>query len=156
MLARLSTLRAQRIQRCQTARNPHDPAGAAPQAWLRDPAACPHEVCLSCPPGNRRAQGMPGARCTRSLACESEKHASKSPQVHRTGPAFPARWFYGLFRALPGERALLPPSSPGSLLPRNLTPASRRQGHTASPSARPVLRLLLSPRVHRCPASLRP
>jgi hypothetical protein len=24
----------------------------------------------------RRAQGMPGARCTRSLACESEKHAS--------------------------------------------------------------------------------
>jgi hypothetical protein len=25
-------------------------------------------------------------------------------------PAFPARWFYGLFRALPGERAFLPPS----------------------------------------------
>jgi hypothetical protein len=78
---------------------------------------------------------MPGARCTRSLACESEKHASKSPQVHRTGPAFPARWFYGLFRALPGERAFLPPSSPRSLLLENLTPASRRQDHTASLSA---------------------
>jgi len=26
-------------------------------------------------------------------------------------PAFPARWFYGLLRALPGDRAFLPPSS---------------------------------------------
>src|ERR1700742_3642241 len=29
-------------------------------------------------------------------------------------PAFPAQWFYGLFRALPGDRAFLPPSPPGS------------------------------------------
>src|SRR6201996_4140623 len=34
-------------------------------------------------------------------------------------PAFPARWFYGLLRALPGDRAFLPPSPPGSL-PRQL------------------------------------
>src|ERR1700761_1350064 len=34
-------------------------------------------------------------------------------------PAFPARWFYGLLRALPGDRAFLPPSPPGSL-PREL------------------------------------
>jgi len=26
-------------------------------------------------------------------------------------PAFPAQWFYGLFRALLGDRAFLPPSS---------------------------------------------
>ena len=53
---------------------------------------------------------MPGARCARSLACKSRKHASKSPRSHRKHPAFPAQWFYGLFRALPGDRAFLPPS----------------------------------------------
>src|ERR1700722_11825830 len=41
---------------------------------------------------------------------------------------------YSLFRALPGDRAFLPPSPPRSLLLKNLTPASRRQDHTASPS----------------------
>src|SRR6266436_5134286 len=50
-------------------------------------------------------------------------------------PAFPAQWFYGLLRALPGERAFFPPSSPRSLLPKNLTPASGRQDHATSPSA---------------------
>src|ERR1700760_2644126 len=34
-------------------------------------------------------------------------------------PAFPAQWFYGLLRALPGDRALLPPSPPRRL-PREL------------------------------------
>jgi len=41
----------------------------------------------------QRAQGRPGARRTRSLACKSEKHTSKSPQVRRSDPAFPAQWF---------------------------------------------------------------
>jgi hypothetical protein len=54
---------------------------------------------------------MPGARCTRSLVCECRKHTS----LHhgRTGtPGIPARsGFNGLCRALPGDRALLPPSS---------------------------------------------
>ena len=40
-----------------------------------------------------------------------------------------------LIRALPGDRALLPPSSLRSLLLKNLTPASGRQDHTPSPSA---------------------
>src|ERR1700760_550120 len=34
-------------------------------------------------------------------------------------PAFPAQWFYGLLRDLPGDRAFLPPSPPGRL-PRRL------------------------------------
>jgi hypothetical protein len=42
-------------------------------------------------PRNQRAQGMPGDQLTRSLACKSKKHASKSPQVRRNIPAFPAR-----------------------------------------------------------------
>src|SRR5260370_3086372 len=53
--------------------------------------------------------------------------------------------FYGLFRALPGDRALLPPSlaEPAACPrpvgptchPANLTPASGRQDHTTSPYA---------------------
>ena len=58
-----------------------------------------------------RAQGMPGAQphpqpCVRKV----KAHKLKSPQVGRNIPAFPARWFYGLCRALPGDRACLPPS----------------------------------------------
>ncbi len=61
-------------------------------------------------------------------------------------PGIPARnGFNGLCRALPGDRALLPPSSreyPAcphpvgpTCLPQNLTPASGRQDHTILPSA---------------------
>src|SRR5271169_2181282 len=38
-------------------------------------------------------------------------------------------------RALPGDRAVLPPSLRGNRFPRNLTPASGRQDHTILPSA---------------------
>jgi hypothetical protein len=39
-------------------------------------------------------------RCTRSLVCKSEKHTSKSPQVHRIAPAFPARMVLTVSSAL--------------------------------------------------------
>jgi hypothetical protein len=97
---------------------------------------------------------MPGARCARSLACKSRKHASKSPRSHRKHPAFPAQWFYGLFRALPGDRAFLPPSSPRSLLLENLTPASGRQDHMALPSASSAF-VFGAIRVHRIPSRVR-
>src|SRR5436305_11963447 len=42
---------------------------------------------------NKRAQGKPGARCTRSLARKQKSARASSPQVHRNSPAFPARWF---------------------------------------------------------------
>jgi hypothetical protein len=83
----------------------------------------------------QRAQETPGARCTRSRAW-SVVNTRVSHHRFTGPPAFPAQWFYGLFRALPGDRAFLPPSSPRSLLPGNLTPASGRQDHTTSPSAR--------------------
>ena len=55
---------------------------------------------------------MPGASCTRSLVRKKVAH-----ELATTGtpndPAFPARRFDGLFRALPGDRALLPPSPAG-------------------------------------------
>jgi hypothetical protein len=54
------------------------------------------------------------------------------------------QWFYSLCRALPGDRALLPPSSTDMVLSKpgwadltsaNLTPASGRQDHTILLSA---------------------
>src|ERR1700681_3459308 len=81
---------------------------------------------------------MPGAQCTRSLVCEvvvQDAH-EYSQRSHRKSPGIPARnGFNGFLRALPGDRAFLSPSSLRSLLLKNLTPASRRQDHTTSPSA---------------------
>ena len=59
----------------------------------------------------QRAQGMPGGQCTRSLACKIKQAHERRHHGH-TGfnPAFPAQWFYGLFRALPGDEFVLSPS----------------------------------------------
>jgi hypothetical protein len=72
-------------------------------------------------PLKTRAQGKPGARCTRSLAWELKKPHEHSH--HRfTGVTRPSlrNGFNGLFRALPGDRALLPPSFAQGLPPRKL------------------------------------
>jgi hypothetical protein len=71
------------------------------------------EPCMNHSPRHARAWGMPGARCTHSLAC---KMGSEHTSVVTTGPpespGIPARnGFNGLFRALPGDRAFLSPSS---------------------------------------------
>ena len=66
---------------------------------------------------------MPGAQCTRSLVCAGvvEYAHEYSQRRHRKHPAFPTQWFYGLYRALPGDRALLPPSLSRNCVPRNLS-----------------------------------
>jgi hypothetical protein len=46
---------------------------------------------------------MPGAQCTRSPVCNGRKHTSSHHRYTGNHPAFPAQWFYGLFRALPGD-----------------------------------------------------
>src|SRR4030081_772619 len=88
-------------------------------------------MCLA---PKKRAQGIPGARCTRGLVCNSaQKKRTRAYRFSGGNPAFPAQWFYGLYRALPGDRAFLPPSPAENSA--NLTPASGRQDHTALPSA---------------------
>ena len=70
-------------------------------------------------PSEMRAQGMPGARCARSLACSNKtKHTSVVTTSH-TGFTrhSPRNGFNGFLRALPGDRACLPPS------PRRNNPA---------------------------------
>src|SRR5215831_918875 len=52
-------------------------------------------------------------------------------------PAFPAQWFYGFLRALPGERPFLSPL-PCPHRRAGSTPGSRRQDHTTSPTAASV------------------
>src|SRR6202047_4006154 len=50
----------------------------------------PREFCLEVPsPGDQRAQGMPGAKCARSLACEMKKHTSVVTTVTPETPGIP-------------------------------------------------------------------
>ena len=76
------------------------------------------------------------------VAVESTRVTTSTPK----SPGIPARnGFNGFLRALLGDRALLPPSPCGLKVlsspvepnepPQDLTPASRRQDHTTSPSA---------------------
>src|SRR2546429_2564759 len=105
-------------------------------------------------PSNQRAQGKPGADCTRGLVCQTHSNRrTRAYRFSRNSPAFPTQWLYGLLRALPGERAFLPPSPLRSLLLKSLTPASRRQDHTTSPYALAHSSALarLNKSVHRIP-----
>ena len=77
---------------------------------------------------------MPGARCARSRVWCVENTRVSHRRYTRKHPAFPARWFYGLYRALPGDRAFLPPS-PSGIAPQGLISASGYQDHTTSPYA---------------------
>src|SRR5713101_8994778 len=76
---------------------------------------------------------MPGAQCTRSLVCDKKQTHERS---HHRSTGFTrhsrTQWFYGLFRALPGDEFVLSPSSAdkvssarlGRLASANLTPAT--------------------------------
>ena len=81
-------------------------------------------------------EGAGNAGCALHPRSRVQKHKEMRTRAYRFSggnPAFPAQWFYGFLRALPGDRAFLPPS----LADRStsLTPASGRQDHTTSPSA---------------------
>src|SRR5580765_4333443 len=67
-------------------------------------------------------------------------------------PAFPAQWFYGLLRALPGDQACLTPSP--ALLSADLTPASGRQNDTTWPYASAAF-VTRADSVHRIPPRVR-
>ena len=86
------------------------------------------EVCSSSPaPSLQRAQGMPGARCARSLAC-SKKQSIRVSHHEYTGTTrhSPRNGFNGFLRTLPGDRACLSPS------PRRNNPARLGAGVEAS------------------------
>ena len=72
-------------------------------------AICPR-FSFRCP-SEKREQGMPGARCTRGLVCKIvQRKRTRAYRFSGGSPAFPAQWFYGLCRALPGDEFVLSPS----------------------------------------------
>jgi hypothetical protein len=76
--------------------------------------------------------GNAGRRCARSRACSvGNTRVSHHGHTGNTRHS-PRNGFNGFLRDLPGDRACLSPSSADTA---NLTPASRRQNHTTSPSA---------------------
>jgi hypothetical protein len=78
------------------------------QIRLRDLAArSAPELCTKFAPREKREQGMPGARCTRGLVCKMhERKRTRAYRFSGGNPAFPAQWFDGLWRALPGDQDL--------------------------------------------------
>jgi hypothetical protein len=94
--------------------------------------------------GECRVPAAPAASCA-LCSGRSARVTTSTPE----SPGIPARnGFNGVCRALPGDRALLPPSSceygmsasgRADMPPQNLTPASGRQNHTIWPYATPSL-----------------
>jgi hypothetical protein len=96
----------------------------------------------------QRARGKPGVRCTRSRAWGVVNTRVSHHRFTGSIRLSPRNGFNGFLRALPGDRAFLPPSSTNKSA--NLTPASGRQDHTTSPSASGAL-VSSTIRVHRIP-----
>jgi hypothetical protein len=101
-------------------------------------------------PSSKRAQGKPGARCTRGLVCKVHKRK----RTRATGSAEAIRpslrsGFTAYFALSPVTGFLATVTSPGLIL-RNLAPAPGRQDHTTSPSAISAFRQARL-RVHRIP-----
>ena len=71
---------------------------------------------------------------------------------HRFHPAFPAQWFTAYF--VLSRRSGFFVTVAGGIASANLTPASRRQDHTTSPSASGTL-VRSAIRVHRIPPRAR-
>src|SRR5260370_23255988 len=104
------------------------------------------EVCYPTSlPSNQRAQGMPGARCARSLACKIKKAYEHS---HHRFTGFTRHslrnGFNGFLRALPGVRILgchrhqritVCQSPVGVTRLRQFSTSNGCQDHTTSPSA---------------------
>ena len=104
----------------------------------------------------KRAWGMPGARRTRSLVCAwgSEYAHEYSQRVRRDHPASPRNGLR-LMAYSPRRSGFLASVAPEKrLLLTNLTPASRRQDHTSSPSASMPF-VIGTSSVHRIPPRVR-
>ena len=79
--------------------------------------------------GECRVPSAPAASCAHGSGRCTRVFTASSPENAR----HPHAMVYGLWRALPGDRAFLPPSPADCST--DLTPASGCQDHTTSPSA---------------------
>ena len=104
----------------------------------------------------QREQGMPDARCTRGLACKTGNQEKRTRAYRFSGghPTFPAQWFYGLLRDLPGEPSSIATVASPNRSPAKLGASVGRQNHATSPSAQVTL-VSRNFRVHRIPPHVR-
>jgi hypothetical protein len=94
----------------------------------------------------KRAWGMPGVSCARSPVCKGRKHTGSDRRYSRKHPAFPHAMVLTVSFVLSPviglschrRRRIKVLSVPGwaDKTSADLTPASRRQDHTTSPSAK--------------------
>jgi hypothetical protein len=84
-------------------------------------------------PSSRGAGNAGRALAPAASRAKKNNTRVQSPQVRRISRHSLRDGFNGFLRALPGDRAFLPPSLVNSST--NLAPASGRQNHTTSPSA---------------------
>ena len=97
------------------------------------------EALMNLSPNRGRRECRVPAAPAASRANDETKHTSIVTTGPPRSPGIPARnGFNGFLRALPGDRALLPPSPANCSA--SLTPASGRQDHTTSPSAESISR----------------
>ena len=88
------------------------------------------------PLSKQRAQGMPGARCTRGLVCICSRKCAHEHTGQRRASDIPCAMALRLITCSPRRTALLPPLRPEKQLPPGvLTPAPRHQDHTSLPYA---------------------
>ena len=108
------------------------------RARLRDLAACfraRFAFCVRLPlkRGRRECRALDAPAASRTI--KNKVHERSHHEYTGTTRHSPRNGFNGFLRALPGDRAFLPPSPAGHAL-ASLAPASGRQNHTTSPSAR--------------------
>ena len=116
------------------------------------------EACMTSSPSSTRGRGecrvpnAPAAWCAHSGREYAHQYSQRK---HRNHPASPTQWFYSFLRALPGDHRFVDPVIRATRWRlANLTPASGRQNHTASPSANNAL-VCRAARVHRIPPRVR-
>jgi hypothetical protein len=111
------------------------------------------ESCMKPSPSKQRAQGMPGDRCARSLACKIKYAYERSHHGHTGNTRHSLRNGLRLISCSPRRSGFLVTVACG-IASANLTPASRRQDHTTSPSAAGAL-VRSAACVHRIPPRVR-
>src|ERR1700733_13169524 len=99
---------------------------------------CARYSFISRPP-NRGRRECRAADAPDSRVCHVEQERTRVSRVHRNHPAFPTQWFTD-YTCAPRCSGFLATVTPEKLsLLKNLTPASRCQDHTSSPSASSAL-----------------
>src|SRR5579872_483393 len=131
------------------------PSRRAPKICASRDANSP-EPCTGLSPPKMEGAGKAGCPM-HPQPCVQNKKAHKRSHHRFTGTIRPSLrdGFNGVLRALPGDRALLPPSpAQCASIVANLTSASRCQDHTTLPSASESL-VSRRFRVHRIPPNVR-